>query len=152
SSRPSIGRRFDAVCPADVHPAQTGSARQAGDGPRASVRSRRRSAPRDRCDSVAPSPHTVRGGGRFSILLQEFLMTVHSCIRNVFHDNLWGGLALLWHARDCAQDAHASLWDFALEIDKLYEAGLTITDLRWLVVKGFVERGAETSASGDAHR
>jgi hypothetical protein len=67
-------------------------------------------------------------------------------------DNLCAPLALLWRAYACAQDAHAAPWDFALEIGKLYEAGLTITDLRWLVVKGFVEHGAETSVYGDAHR
>src|SRR5262249_13333135 len=67
-------------------------------------------------------------------------------------DNVRAALALLRHAYNCAQDAHAAPWDFALEIAKLYEAGLTITDLRWLAVKGFVEHGAETSAYGDAHR
>ena len=67
-------------------------------------------------------------------------------------DNLRPALALLRHAYDCARDAHAAAWDFALEIGELYEAGLTITDLRWLVVKGFVEHGGETSAYGDKHR
>jgi hypothetical protein len=67
-------------------------------------------------------------------------------------DNLCAALALLWHAYDCAQDAHGVAWDFALEIGKLYEVGLTITDLRWLVVKGYVAHGAETSSYGDAHR
>jgi hypothetical protein len=67
-------------------------------------------------------------------------------------DNLHAALALLWHAYDCAEDAHAAPWDFALEIGKLDEAGLTIADLRWLVAKGFVEHGGETSAYGDAHR
>lgn len=67
-------------------------------------------------------------------------------------DTLRAALALLRHAYDCAQDAQAAPWDFALEISKLYQAGLTITDLRWLVVKGLVEHGSETSAYGDAHR
>jgi hypothetical protein len=60
--------------------------------------------------------------------------------------------ALLGHAYDCTEDAHAAPWDFALEIGKLREAGLTTTDLRWLVAQGLVEHGAETSAHGDAHR
>jgi hypothetical protein len=67
-------------------------------------------------------------------------------------DNLRPALALLRHAYDCAQDAAAASWDFALEIGELYASGLTITDLRWLVVKGFVEHGDETSVYGDAHR
>jgi hypothetical protein len=67
-------------------------------------------------------------------------------------NNLDVALSLLRHAYDCVQDAHAAPWDFALEIGKLYEAGMTITDLRWLVVKGLVEHGGETSAYGDKHR
>jgi hypothetical protein len=67
-------------------------------------------------------------------------------------DNLRAALALLRHAYACSEDGHADPWDFALEIGKLYEAGLAITDLRWLVAKGFVEHGDETSTYGDAHR
>lgn len=66
--------------------------------------------------------------------------------------NLRAGLALLWQAYRYAQDAGADLWDFALESDKLYEAELTISDLRWLVARGFVEHGQEKSFYGDPHR
>jgi hypothetical protein len=62
------------------------------------------------------------------------------------------GLALLWQAYTHAQDAGAELWDFALEIEKLYETQMTISDLRWLVAKKFVEHGRETSVSGSPHR
>jgi hypothetical protein len=62
------------------------------------------------------------------------------------------GLALLWQAYTHAQDASADLWDFALEIEKLYETQMTISDLRWLVAKKFVEHGRETSVSGGPHR
>jgi hypothetical protein len=61
-------------------------------------------------------------------------------------------LALLQHARECAQDARAPRWDFALEIGQLYAAGLTITDLRWMVAKEFVEHANETSVHGNKHR
>jgi hypothetical protein len=61
-------------------------------------------------------------------------------------------LALLQHALDCAENAQAPPWDFALEIGQLYAAGLTITDLRWMVVKEFVEHGDETSVHGNEHR
>jgi hypothetical protein len=67
-------------------------------------------------------------------------------------DNLCTALMLLRYAYECARDTHAAHWDFALEISKLYEVGLTITDLRWLVAKGFVEHGSETSTYGDPHR
>jgi hypothetical protein len=61
-------------------------------------------------------------------------------------------LAMLLHAYNCAQDAGADLWDFALETVTLYEAGLTINDLRWLVAKGFAVHGQETSVYGGPHR
>jgi len=67
-------------------------------------------------------------------------------------DNLRAGLALLSQARTYALDAGADLWDFALESDILYETSLTISDLRWLVAKGFAEHGQETSFYGDPHR
>lgn len=61
-------------------------------------------------------------------------------------------LALLWRAAAYARDAGADPWDFALRIDRLYETGATISDLRWLVAKGFAEHGLEMSACGDHHR
>jgi hypothetical protein len=61
-------------------------------------------------------------------------------------------LRLLQHALDCAKDAQAPPWDFALEIDHLYAAGLTVTDLRWMVAKEFVEHADETSVHGSEHR
>jgi hypothetical protein len=66
--------------------------------------------------------------------------------------NVRAGLALLWQAYRYAQDAGADRWDFALESDRLYETELTISDLRWLVAKGFAEHGQETSFYGDPHR
>ena len=69
-----------------------------------------------------------------------------------FDENSRAGLSLMWQASIYAQDASADLWDFALEIDKLYAGGLTISDLRWLVSKGFAKHAQETSLYGDAHR
>jgi len=68
------------------------------------------------------------------------------------NENLLSGLALLLQSRLYAEESKADLWDFALEIDVLDNAGVTVTDLRWLVTKAYVEHGQETSAYGDAHR
>lgn len=68
------------------------------------------------------------------------------------NDNFRAGLALLSQAYVYAQDAGANLWDFALETDWLYRTDLTISDLRWLVAKGYAEHGQETSFYGDPHR
>jgi hypothetical protein len=67
-------------------------------------------------------------------------------------DGIRSALALLKRARDCAEDVQADPWDFGLEIGQLYAAGLTVTDLRWMVARGLVEHAEETSAHGDVHR
>ena len=51
-----------------------------------------------------------------------------------------------------ARDVGSEVWDFALEIDTLFNAGLTISDLRWLVAKRFAEHAQETSVYGGSHR
>ena len=67
-------------------------------------------------------------------------------------ENARVALCLLSRAYSLARDAGADSWDFALEIDALVEARLTISDLRWLVAKGFVEHGRESSLYGAPHR
>jgi hypothetical protein len=62
------------------------------------------------------------------------------------------GINMLSQAYTCGQDVGADTWDFALGIDALYESGLTISDLRWLVAKGFVQHGQESSDYGAPHR
>ena len=59
---------------------------------------------------------------------------------------------MLRHFYTCAQYAGADLWDFAVEIDTLYAAGLTISTLRWLVAKRFARHGQESSVYGGPHR
>ena len=46
------------------------------------------------------------------------------------------------------------LWDFALELRNCVRIGLTNSDLRWLVMKGYVEFGTRDDAArrSDAHR
>lgn len=70
----------------------------------------------------------------------------------VIDANLRAGLALLRQAHLYALDAGADVWDFALENDHLYETGLTISDLRWLIAKRFAGHGQEMSFYGDPHR
>jgi hypothetical protein len=70
----------------------------------------------------------------------------------VIDRNFRAGLARLWQAYVYAEDAGAALWDFALENDQLYATHMTISDLRWLVARGLVEHGQETSFYGEPHR
>ena len=67
------------------------------------------------------------------------------------HD-LRDALRLLAQAYRLAHDAGSELWDFALEISRLFDARLTASDLRWLIAKGFVEHGQELSVYGGSHR
>ena len=78
-----------------------------------------------------------RAGGAMSPLIDE---------------SLRAGLALLWRAYVCADDTGANIWDFALSSGRLYEAGMTSSDLRWMVAKGFAEHGQEMSGYDDPHR
>jgi hypothetical protein len=71
---------------------------------------------------------------------------------SLFDESLRAGLAILWRAYICAKDTGANVWDFALRTSNLYEAGVTSSDLRWMVAKGFAEHGQETSGYDDPHR
>lgn len=61
-------------------------------------------------------------------------------------------LMLLWKAYRYAQDANRDVWDFALELDTLLQAGVTHTDLRWLVAKGFVKHACELAIEATGQR
>jgi len=62
------------------------------------------------------------------------------------------GLTFLLQAREYADDVQTDLWDFALELRELRSVELTNSDLRWLVMKGYVEHARETTVPGEAQR
>jgi hypothetical protein len=53
------------------------------------------------------------------------------------------GLQLLLQASDYAVELQCTLWEFAVEIKTLREVGLTMNDLRWLLLKRFVQHAVE---------
>lgn len=61
-------------------------------------------------------------------------------------------LALLLESRAYAEELGRSAWDFAVEIGSLRAAGLTTSDLRWLVCKSHVEHARESTMPGDQTR
>jgi hypothetical protein len=61
-------------------------------------------------------------------------------------------LAHLMKARAYARDTQCDPWEFAVEIDRLVDLGVTTSDLRWLVKKDYVEHAREVTRSGDAAR
>jgi len=70
----------------------------------------------------------------------------------LIEERLRAGLAVLWRAYICAQDTGANVWDLALPTSRLYEEGMTGSDLRWMVARGFAAHGEETTGYDDAHR
>ena len=62
------------------------------------------------------------------------------------------GLNQLLRAFDYAQELDGPLWDFAVEIDRLLAVGMTTSDLRWLVKRGYVSHAREITARQDADR
>lgn len=62
-------------------------------------------------------------------------------------------LEVLLEARCFAQELNRSVWDFALEAERLRSGGLVYNDLRWLVCKGYLEHASEIlSGSGEERR
>lgn len=55
-------------------------------------------------------------------------------------------MKLLLDAWDYAQDVKLDVWDFAVELDVLRNAGLGTSDLRWLLCKGYVRHAVEIPA------
>lgn len=61
-------------------------------------------------------------------------------------------LSALLQSSEYAKELDRSVWDFAVEISVLRKAGLTNSDLRWLLCKGFVAHGCELSTDSQESR
>ncbi|MGC3971746.1 MAG: hypothetical protein QM775_31715 [Pirellulales bacterium] len=51
-----------------------------------------------------------------------------------------------------AEDVGTDVWEFSLDLAELQALKLTTSDLRWLVMKGYVEHARETSLPGEPTR
>ncbi len=65
---------------------------------------------------------------------------------------LRAGLAQLAEAYDYAHDAHQDVWQFAVEMRSLLAFGLTASDLRWMVSKGYARHARDVTEPHDAAR
>jgi len=59
-------------------------------------------------------------------------------LRTYLPDESRAALAPLWKAFACAQDLKIDPWDFALRLTYLFDLGVDKSDLRWLVLHGYV--------------
>ena len=64
----------------------------------------------------------------------------------------WRGLELLLQAYLCAEELGRDVWDFAVESSVLLNADLSLSDVRWLVCKGYASLARETTTAVDACR
>jgi hypothetical protein len=55
----------------------------------------------------------------------------------------WLALAALLQAAVYAQDVQRDIWDFSLGLRELREFGLNLSDIRWLLCKGYIEQAEE---------
>jgi hypothetical protein len=79
----------------------------------------------------------ARTDGPHSILVRDPLFVHDSALR------------LLLEAHACAHDLGCDGWEFAVEIDRLHAAGVSNSQLRWLLRKGYIAQGVEnTDAAG----
>ncbi|MBI3839348.1 MAG: hypothetical protein HY288_15625 [Planctomycetia bacterium] len=61
-------------------------------------------------------------------------------------------LMLILEAFENARDLQRDKWDFAVEIQTLRKAGLTYSDFRWLICKGYAEHAREITLPGHEGR
>src|SRR5437762_4615711 len=67
-------------------------------------------------------------------------------------DQLRPALETLLRASNYADECHADRWQFAIDLPELLASGATFTDIRWLIHRGFVLHGKETTIPGDPQR
>ena len=65
---------------------------------------------------------------------------------------MYAALSQLARANDYALELDCDCWDFAVEIDRLFSLGLTTSDLRWLVKRGYVRHACELTLNDDTIR
>jgi hypothetical protein len=58
----------------------------------------------------------------------------------------------LLQAYDYSRELQRSAWDFAVEIHILRDAGLSNSDLRWLVCQGYIEHASESKPTAEGSR
>ncbi|HKD36163.1 MAG TPA: hypothetical protein VKB78_05160, partial [Pirellulales bacterium] len=67
-------------------------------------------------------------------------------------DRVRQALIVLLQAYRYAEDLDLDSWDFAVELPTLRPLGLTNSDCRWLIGRGWVECGFELTLAGDERR
>lgn len=75
-----------------------------------------------------------------------------NCVHDRVCSKLKPAIIVLMEATDYADDTASDRWMFAVSIRRFQELGLSETDLRWLVRKGYVEHAREITRLEDDGR
>ncbi len=62
------------------------------------------------------------------------------------------GLALLYQGGEYARQLGEDPWEFAVEIHELKSAGMTVNDLRWLMIGDLMEHACDVTDQGERNR
>jgi hypothetical protein len=71
---------------------------------------------------------------------------------SIITSQLRSRLGELLVADEYARELACSPWDFSVEMDRLLARGLTTSDLRWLVKRGYLNHAREVTGPDDAER
>ena len=70
----------------------------------------------------------------------------------ILPERIRSALVVLLNAFDYASDGSVDRWQLAIELKELLSQGASLNDIRWLILRGFVEHAKETTIPGDATR
>jgi hypothetical protein len=67
-------------------------------------------------------------------------------------DHFKPALAILLNSFNYSRSTNADRWQLAVEVRELISYGATLTDIRWLLLRGFAEHAKETTVPSDSSR
>jgi hypothetical protein len=70
----------------------------------------------------------------------------------VFPNRYKTALMVLREAHDRARECGLVIWEFAVEMGQLQTAGLSLSDLRWLIYQGAIEHAEEVHSQSSSRR
>ena len=94
------------------------------------------------------------GFRRLPVVDRGFFMQISGIQANQAADRcpIHRAALMLALAYDRARDVDCDPWQFAVAMQELIAIGVTVSDLRWLVVKGYAEHAHETTRTSDSTR
>ncbi len=67
-------------------------------------------------------------------------------------DSVFAALAMLFRAYRYAVESGRELWEFSIEVSEFHSTGISTSDLRWLLVQGYVQHAVELTSPVQTRR